>query len=380
MMKDIIVALGLLFLAAPVTAGAATPIYDGVKRPNDIDSPADVDRLVENTFGPRRPPMNLAPIRADWTAIVNDTTRPPVKIIFDTDIGTDIDDAIALIFALSRPEIDVRAVTTSRLQVDQRAAIVSRLLQVMDRTDIPFAPGSPRMVNGQVHRDKPVDQFPFAGPDADRPKPATDDAQMLFRRAIEANPGQVWLVVVGPMTNAAILIRDHPDIAAKLKGIVCMGGETGRAAVETNIGNDPAAAAIVFRSGMIKFAGTDDVTRALLMPKPDIDRLARLDTPVARALLQLRELWSPQRGTKPGPVVFDVCPVMWLFAPELFTTAAEGVTVDTKGVTRITPGVAPSGMSTGINAVAAHRLLMDTLVHAHPGRSADVLPPAAPAS
>lgn len=350
--------------SAPTNTAAAGVPGTGAGRPKapwDIETAADVEEAVARTFGPRQPPVDTGKLGGAWKAIVADVTRPPIKVIFDTDIGTDIDDAIALSFALKRPELQVCAITTSRGEVRQRAAIVSRLLQVMRRTEVPYAPGSSTLVNGSVMRDKPVNQFPFAGPEGDRPAPAANDAQDLFRRVIEANRGEVWLVVVGPMTNAAILIRDHPELAAGLKGIVCMGGEPTRRFSETNIHNDPGAAAIVCRSGLLKFVGTYDVTVRLLMPKPDLDRLGGTDTPLARALGELSLLWRVDRAMKPGPVVFDMVPLVWLFAPELLSTASHGVSVDHTAIMTPAADAPPCAVTTDINTVAVHRLLMDTL-------------------
>jgi inosine-uridine nucleoside N-ribohydrolase len=339
-----------------------------------LDSAEAVDHAVDVTFIPRKPPMDIEPIRAAWKAIVADadrplepivadTSRPPVKIIYDTDIGTDVDDAIALAFALRRPELQVLGVTTSRKEVYQRAAIVSRLLQVMDRTDVPYAPGSPTLADGTVSREtKPVNQFPFAGPENDRPKPAFDDAQDLFREIITANPGEVWLVLVGPFTNAAILIRDHPELAAQLKGIVCMGGDLSRAQNETNIDNDRSAAPIVFSSGLMKFAGTDNVTIRILVTKQDMEHFRATDTPTTRALHELiTKYWKTTNAySKPGPVGFDVCPVAWLIAPEMFTTIETGIRVQ-GGKTFPSEDQPPCAATTDVDAVAVHRLLMDTL-------------------
>jgi pyrimidine-specific ribonucleoside hydrolase len=351
-------------VCALLVAGAAASAVDVPATPRPgyvIENAPDVDRNVATVLAPRKPPMDTAAISNAWKGIVADCTRAPVKIIFDTDIGTDIDDAFALAFALRRRELQVCAITTSRGEVEQRAAIVSRLLQVLGRQDIPFAPGSPKMINGSTLRDKPVDQFPFAGPEGDRPRVACPEAQELFRRTIQANWGEVWLVVLGPMTNAALLLRDHAELAPGLKGIVCMGGEPWRAHVETNLGIDPEAATIVCHSGLLKFAGTDDVTMRLLMPQPDMDRLGRTDTPVGRALTELNRLYRTQQTTKPGPVAFDVCPLVWLFAPELFSTESRGVAVNDKGLMTLSPTAPPCALSTNMNAVAVHRLLMDTL-------------------
>ena len=367
--------------AAPLPA-TTNPSQKGAPVPNAkpspqymdyLDSAEAVDHAVEVTFVPRKPPMDLPPITAAWKAIVADasrppenivadTSRPPVKIIYDTDIGTDVDDAIALAFALRRPELQVLAVTTSRKEVHQRAAIVSRLLQVMGRTDVPYAPGSPILADGTVSREtKPVNQFPFAGPENDRPKPACADAQELFRQVITANPGEVWLVIVGPFTNAAILIRDHPDLAAQLKGMVCMGGDLSRAQNETNIDNDRPAAPIVYASGLLKFDGTDNVTMRILVPKQDIEHLRSADTPTTRALLELIGYWKKTTAySKPGPALFDLCPVVWLFRPDLFTTIQTGIEV--KGAkTFASADAPPCAATTDVDAVAVHRLMMDTL-------------------
>lgn len=325
-----------------------------------IRSEADVDRLIADSVGPRHPGLQVGALGAAWKSVVRDGGRPPVKVIIDTDIGTDIDDAIAVAFALRRPDLQVCGITTSRLYVEQRAAIVSRMLAALGRPDVPFAPGAAVLFDGSTHRDKPVDQYPFAGPPADRPK-AMGDAQQLFASVIRRNWGQVWLVVLGPMTNAAVLIRDHPEIARGLAGISCMGGDLIRRAAETNIGNDPAAAAFVCRSGYLKFMGTDEVTMRLLITGTDVDRLRAMDSAAARTLLPLMALWRASATGKPGPVAFDVCPLAWLIAPDLFTTRFGGVAVSPHGITTDSAAAPPCAISTDMNVVGVHRLLMDSL-------------------
>lgn len=326
-----------------------------------VSSAEDVDRALSADFVRRHPGMDTPPLAAAWKQLVMDATRAPTRLIFDTDIGTDIDDVLALVFALRRPELEVCAITTSRGEVSQRAAIVSRLLQVLGRTDVPFAPGSPTRLDGSTLRDKPVDQFPFAGSEADRPRAACAEAQELLRRVIVAHPGEVWLVIVGPMTNAAILIRDRPELARKLKGIVCMGGAPGHPYAETNIGNDAPAAALVCRSGLLKFAGTNDVTMRLLLPAGDIQRLEQANTPATRAMLELISLWRASAPGKPGPVLFDVCPLLWLIEPRLLPTTQIGLTVSEHGHTSLSSSAPPCAVSTDLELLTAHRLVMDTL-------------------
>jgi pyrimidine-specific ribonucleoside hydrolase len=328
-----------------------------------LASPEAVDHAIDVTFVPRKwGDERIAELRVAWKAIVADVYRPPVKVIFDTDLGTDVDDAMALAFALRRPELQVLGVTTSRKEVYQRAAIVSRLLQAVGRPDVPYAPGSPILADGTVSREtKPVNEFPFAGPDTDRPKPAFDDAQELFRNVITANPGEVWLVVTGAFTNAAILVRDHPDVAAQLKGIACLGGDFDHTSGGTNIGNDKPAAEIVLGSDLVKFA-VSGVTYQLLITKRDVERLQLAGTPTSLAVHELiTKYWKPFNAPhKPGPVAFDVAPFIWLFAPDLFTTVERGLTVESLA-TRTSKVTAPCTVTTDLNAVGMHRLIMDTL-------------------
>ena len=63
------------------------------------------------------------------------------KIIIDTDPGQDIDDLLAIWFALLRPELDVRAITTVTWPTDMRARLIRRLLRYLDRADVPVGAG-----------------------------------------------------------------------------------------------------------------------------------------------------------------------------------------------------------------------------------------------
>ena len=63
------------------------------------------------------------------------------KILIDTDPGQDIDDLLAIQFALQRPELDIKAITTVTLPSHKRARLVKRLLRYLNRTDIPVAAG-----------------------------------------------------------------------------------------------------------------------------------------------------------------------------------------------------------------------------------------------
>ena len=188
----------------------------------------------------------------------------PVKVIIDTDIGTDVDDAIAIAFATRLVQLEIRAITTVYGPTDKRARLLGKLLHVLGRDDIPFAPGRQLPLGlvseerGQAILNEIPNQYPFVRPEDPVREPSCASADELLSRVIGENPNEVWLVTIGPMTNAAALRRGLPDTAKKLKGIVCMGGEPHREYREYNVGSDPEAASEVFRSGLLRFQATFD--------------------------------------------------------------------------------------------------------------------------
>lgn len=167
--------------------------------------------------------------------------------------------------------------------------------------------------------------------------------------------------MLGPLTNEALLFREHPELARQIKGIVMMGGAIDATYAETNIANDPAAADFICRLGLLRFLGTDEVTMRLLIPASDIARIRSSDTPTARMLTELTRLWRIGAPAKAGPVCFDACPLIWLIAPDLFTTGPKGLAVDAKGRTATSPAAPPCAVSTDMHLLSVHRLLMDTL-------------------
>ena len=68
----------------------------------------------------------------------------PQKILIDTDLGDDVDDILALVFALLRPELDVKAIAAVSYDTEKRGHLIAQLLEIMGRTEIPFAAGMRR--------------------------------------------------------------------------------------------------------------------------------------------------------------------------------------------------------------------------------------------
>ncbi len=174
------------------------------------------------------------------------------KIILDTDIGSDIDDAVCLAYLLAQPRCELLGVTTVSGQPVERAMMVSAMLRVAGRNDIPVYPGAPEPLLTPVRQSEAPQAKRLINWPHDESFPQ-GEAIAFMRRTIEQNPGEVTLLAIGPMTNAGLLLAQDPAIGRKLKRIVLMNGSflhqlPGVSYNEWNSLNDPYATAIVYKA------------------------------------------------------------------------------------------------------------------------------------
>ena len=147
------------------------------------------------------------------------------KVLFDTDIGTDIDDALALAYLLCQPECDLLGVTTVSGDVTARAKLVSAVCKRAGR-NLPIYPGcSDCIATPQIEPYVPQDQI-LSYFDHDTVFPQGEAIEFM-RRTIRENPGEVTLIAVGPMTNIALLFLTDPEIPHLLKRLCLMCGRFG---------------------------------------------------------------------------------------------------------------------------------------------------------
>jgi inosine-uridine nucleoside N-ribohydrolase len=274
-----------------------------------------------------------------------------VPIILDTDIGSDVDDAFALGLALASPELELVAVTTVGSQAEDRAWMVCRMLTAVGRRDVPVAwgrdsqPESP--IEGQIqYRRHPGVIFNRTV------KPVKESAVEVLYSRLKAQPGKLTLVPIGPLTNIARLLSEHPDCKPWIKRIVLMGGSVrvGYAPKsppepEWNITCDIPAAKVVFTSGVPLTVAPLDATAMLKLEDPLRGKLFAACTPLTFQLQALYQLWD-----KPTPVLFDPVAVMLSFREQFCTLEDLHLTVDDKGFTRIGQGKANARVATAIKA------------------------------
>ena len=259
---------------------------------------------------------------------------PPEKIpiLLDTDIGTDIDDAFALALILKSPELDLLGVTTVAGDTQARARLAARMLHEAGRTDIPVAAGEPGAP-------QPIDQTRWA--DGFTGAPLTHEKAVdLMRRAIERRPGEVTLVAIGELTNVAALLQSDPAIGKKIKRLALMGGaihhgygQDPKPVPEWNIKSNPAAAQVVFASGVPILMAPLDVTAMLQLDAAARHRVFTRLTPLTNALTLLYHLWNQET-----PTLFDPMAVALVLDPSLCELRELAIEVDAKGMTRAVEG------------------------------------------
>lgn len=289
-------------------------------------------------------------------------TQAKVRIIIDTDIGDDLDDAFAIALALQSPEVQIDGITTAWGDTALRARLVRRLLLEAERADIPIAEGIRTQGKGQFTQAR----WAEAGPALEQHLQGVD----FLLKEIAAHPGQITLVAIGPLTNIGAAIDRDAATFRKLKRVVLMGGSIRRRyndlgyapdrgpEPEYNILCDVAAAKKLFASGvpifMMPLDSTqlklDEVLRGILFSQ---------GTPLTDALALLYHEWNQQT-----PTLFDVMALAYVIDPKLCPTQPMHIEVASNGLTQETPGALNASVCLSSNSDQFFHFLMPRLMRA----------------
>lgn len=221
------------------------------------------------------------------------------RIILDTDIGTDVDDVMAVVLAAVSNELKVEGITTVYGDVDLRARMVVKILKMLGRDDIPVFAGSKDVLlrNREIwwlgHEGKG-----FLEEGDEHLKYDSRHAVDFIIDTVMSNPGEITLIAIGPFTNIAIALAREPRIADNVKQIIIMGGSArlGLNAMELehsdhNLSRDPESAALLFRSGAPIVMCGYDVTRQVLIREEHILRLEHSSSPLNKAMARMIRIW-----------------------------------------------------------------------------------------
>jgi inosine-uridine nucleoside N-ribohydrolase len=272
----------------------------------------------------------------------------PLPVVVSTDVGDDIDDAFALALLLRSPELEVLGIASAWGDTTLRVRLLQRLLQQAGRSEIQLALGH------QTASATPFSQARWAARGT-LPRPLPDAADLILAQA-RRQPGQVTLLVLGPLTDAARALQRDPQGFAQLRQVVLMGGSVragyGKSryrppnppAPEYNIVSDIGAAQRVFAAGVPIVMLPLDATQVTLEEPERVALFAHGD-PLTDALAQLYYQWrdTDQPWASATPTLFDVVPVAQLLAPGLCPTVPLRIAVDDQGYTREVPSAGVAG-------------------------------------
>jgi len=271
------------------------------------------------------------------------------KIIIDTDIGDDVDDAFALALAVKSPELEILGVTTTFGDTEARARIVDRFLGEVGRGEIPVLAGKVAATKNPMSQRKYGEGEHFA-------KSSHGDAVEFLLGQIRKHPAEITLVAIGPLMNVGAAIDKDAATFRKLKRVVLMGGSIRRGygdlgytapvppMPEWNILNDVASAQKLFAAGVPVFVMPLDSTQ-LKMDEVKRAFLFSQGTAVTDQLAVLYHLWGQET-----PTLFDPMTIAFMLRPELCPVQELHIRVDEKGFTREEPGAPNAQVCLNSNA------------------------------
>ena len=211
------------------------------------------------------------------------------RIIIDTDAG--VDDAAALMLALSHTDTQVEAITTVNGNVDvtKTTANVLKVLDLVEK-DIPVFVGCSRPLIQDYYHAVYVhgeDGLGDCGIPKSERQPEPKHAVNAIIDLANANPEQLELVAIGPLTNLAVALMLDPQLPQKYSGLTIMGGAVqGKGntniTAEFNIYCDPEAAQIVFSRWPQVRVLSWETTMAHVINQETLNRFFSFETPRAQ--------------------------------------------------------------------------------------------------
>jgi len=234
-----------------------------------------------------------------------------LRVIIDTDIGDDIDDALALALALRSPELEVEAITTVYGDTRKRCMLAGRLAAAMERDDISVAPGCSKPILEPPPTREPVY---FKALDKVGCKAVIADSHAVDVLEELVEEGVSDIITLGPLTNLAVLLLKRPDLAPRIR-VVMMGGAWSLKVAEYNFRCDPEAAHIVLESEAAKTLVGLDVTLKCAMSGEMVEQLARGPHEYHRVLASYLDEWA--RVARHNPILHDPLTVAASFKPGL---------------------------------------------------------------
>jgi purine nucleosidase len=250
------------------------------------------------------------------------------KVILDTDLGTDVDDALALAVLLRSKDVELIGITTVYGDVRLRSTIAMHLCSLLNRT-IPTFDGENNPISGREVWMSGSEGKNFKDLDSFTPQPTS--AVDFLVTAVTAQPESIDVVAIGPLTNIARAILRNQDFEKKVKRVWIMGGDFTQTRVEHNFQCDIDAARIVLESNIPISILDLPSSQKTIIRMEEIEQIR--NAPVFGSLLYSEIMSWIQPRNQNWTTPHDPVAALSLLAPEFFESSSLGhVTIDPEGM------------------------------------------------
>ena len=239
-----------------------------------------------------------------------------VKILLDTDIGSDVDDAVCLAYLLANPDCELLGITTVTGEAVERAKMADAICKVAGRA-VPIYPGTENPLLISPYQPRAPQTVQLKNWDHQKTFPE-GEAILFLRDTIREYPNEVTLLCIGPLTNIALLFSLDPEIPSLLKSLVMMNGVFTRSVKnvgpqEWNAMLDPHATAIVYSREITSHRCIGlDVTMQVRM---DVEAVKnRFQAPLLKIVADFAEVYFQQSSLM---IFHDPLAATIIFDPEI---------------------------------------------------------------
>ena len=250
------------------------------------------------------------------------------KVILDTDIGTDVDDALALAVLLGSQTVDLLGITTVYGDTQLRSKIAMHICELVKRTvdtyvgeSLPISGREVWMSGEEGKNYKDLNRF----------NPESQGAVEYLVETITSNPNSIDIVAIGPLTNIARAIQISQDFESQVKRVWIMGGDFTQSRVEHNFKCDVDAARIVLESNIPISILDLPSSQKTIIRMEEIEQIR--NAPVFGALLYSEIMSWIEPRNQDWTIPHDPIAALALISPEFFETSPAGnVTIDPEGM------------------------------------------------
>lgn len=263
-----------------------------------------------------------------------------IPVIIDCDPG--YDDALALVLALAHDKLDVKAITTTagNIKIERTYKNAIRICRFLDK-DIRIGKGAKKPLFKEpefatyVHSETGLSG---ANIPEDVPMPLEENTISVIKNELENSKEKITLIVLGPLTNIALLFQIYPSLKEKIESIVIMGGAAVGGNItpsaEFNIYADAEAAKIVFEAGIPIIMAGLDITNEFQIYQNEFDdykKLGHVGIFVSEILEAYYNFYKTIGSKFKGPAIHDLLPIAYVIDPSLFEGEDYHVDVECKG-------------------------------------------------